>query len=401
MRKFVFKAKDEQGKMTKGKVEAQDEKQAVEILRRRKLLVIKLTMVREISELGFLVKWFQRVKEDEVVNFTRQLSTMITAGLPVLEGLRTLEMQSGAAMGAVVGEVLRDVEGGMSLGEALNKHKKVFSEVYVALIKAGEAAGVLDQILKRLADTLEKQREFRNKTKGALIYPAIVVSGMVIVAVVMMIFVVPKLTVMYADFGADLPLPTKILMGVSGFMVKFWWLAAVAVVGVVVGLRAWGKTPRGAVYVDRLLFRLPIVGGLRRELLFTEFTRTLGLLVTAGISILEALRIVAAAAGSPVYRRKIEFAAVQVEKGFPLAATLAVDEAFPQILSQMMVVGEETGKLDEVLEKLSTYFEEEAETKIKGLTTAIEPLIMIVLGIGVGFLIVAVIMPIYNLTSKF
>lgn len=401
MRKFQFKAKDEQGRTLKGRVEAVDEKGAVEVLRRRKLLVIDLRWLRERSEWGFLVRWLQKVKTDEVVNFTRQLSTMITAGLPMTQALSILEMQSGAAMGSVVGEVLRDVEGGMALAQAMEKHKKVFSSVYVALVRAGEAAGVLDQVLKRLAETMEKQREFRNKTKGALIYPAIVVSGMVVVGGVMMVFVVPKLTVMYADFGAQLPLPTRILMTVSGFMAAFWWLMALVVGVAAAGVRLWAKTPWGAIQVDSWLFKVPIVGVLRREMMFTEMTRTLGLLVTSGISILEGLRIVTDAMGSPIYAGKLRLAAVAVEKGLPLAATLAADEAFPPLLSQMMSVGEETGKLDEVLIKLSAYFEGEAETKIRALTTALEPLIMILLGVGVGFLIVAVIMPIYNLTSKF
>ena len=186
MHKFEYKAKDEQDKAIRGKVEAQDEKAAVEMLRQRKLVVISLRIMKERSELWFVIKWLQRVKVDEVVNFTRQLSTMITAGLPMTEALSILEMQSETAMGAVVGEVLRDVEGGSSLADALKKHKKVFSEVYVALVKAGEAAGVLDKVLKRLADTLEKQREFRNKTKGALIYPIIVVVGTIVVGAVIL-----------------------------------------------------------------------------------------------------------------------------------------------------------------------------------------------------------------------
>lgn len=400
MRKFAFKAKDEAGKTIKGKVEAADAKTAVTVLRGRKLLVINLKPLLERSQLKWL-KWLQRVKQDEVVNFTRQLSTMITAGLPMTEGLSILELQSSVGMAGVVGEVLRDVEGGASLADALAKQKKVFSEVYVALVRAGETAGVLDQVLKRLADTMEKQREFRNKTKGALIYPAIVLTGMVVVGIVMMVFVVPRLTVMYADFGAALPLPTRILMTVSGVMARWWWLLAVAAAWIVGGFKAWSKTAVGAVQVDRIMFRIPIVGPLRRELLFTEFSRTLSLLTASGISILEGLRIVAAAVGSPIYQAKIKQAAVQVEKGFPLAATLAADEAFPALLSQMISVGEETGKLDEVLGKLAGYFEGEAETKIRGLTAALEPIIMILLGVGVGFLIVAVIMPIYNLTSKF
>ncbi|MBI4035281.1 MAG: type II secretion system F family protein [Candidatus Chisholmbacteria bacterium] len=398
MNRWQFRAKDEQGKTVKGTVEAQDEKGAVVILRGRKLLVMELKVVRG-RAMGIL-KWFNRVKSDEVVSFTRQLATMITAGLPVTEALSVLEMQGSPAMGVVLGEVRRDVEGGLSLAEALKKRPQ-FGGVYVALVRAGEAGGVLDQVLKRLADNLEKQREFRNKTKGAFIYPAIVVTGMVIVGGVMMVFVMPKLTAMYADFGVDLPGPTRILISISRLAGRWWWLWGAAAAGLVVGGRAWSKTSLGGKRIDGWLFRLPVVGNLRKELMFTEFTRTLALLVGAGVSILEGLRIAGLVVGSPIYRSKIEKVTLQVEKGFPLAASLAVDEGFPRMLSQMIAVGEETGKLEEVLNKLSAYFEEIAENKIRGLTTAIEPLIMILLGVGVGFLIVAVIMPIYNLTSKF
>jgi type IV pilus assembly protein PilC len=349
----------------------------------------------------FLFKLLRRVRFNEVVNFTRQLSTMITAGLQVTEALRILEGQAGPEFAEVLSQISNEVEGGASLAGAMEKHPKIFSKVYVSLVRAGEAAGVLDEVLKRLATSMEKQREFRSKTKGALTYPAIVMVGMGLVGIIMMVFVIPKLTSMYQDFGAELPGATKILIGLSSLITRVWYLSLLIVVGAVMGLRMWLKTEGGRLAFDQLVLKLPVVGPLITEVVLTDFTRTLSLLVASGISLLEALRIVGRALGNALFEKAVAKAAVQVEKGFPLAATLAAEAVFPPLVPQMVSVGEETGKLDEVLGKLAGYFEMEVEHRIKSLTTAIEPLIMILLGVGVGFLVIAVILPIYNLTSQF
>jgi len=318
-----------------------------------------------------------------------------------VEALNILKDQSKPAMSQVIGRVASNVEGGMSLSEAMKKNEGVFTEVYVALIQAGEAAGVLDKILKKMADVLEKQRQFASKTKGALIYPAIIIVMMAVVTALMMIFVVPQMTVMYKDFGAELPLPTRVLIGLSNFMVSFWPLLLVFGFLVFGLVSRWAKIEIGGLIIEKYMFKLPIIGPLKRTMILTEFARTLGLLAAAGISILDALRIVAEAMGSRIYRDGVLQAADRVEKGVSLAEAMSGVAEFPAILGQMIAVGEQTGKVDETLLKLSTYYEEESETKVKALTTAIEPLIMIVMGIGVGFLVFAVITPIYDLTSKY
>jgi type II secretory pathway component PulF len=300
----------------------------------------------------------------------------------------------------VIADVLRDVQGGTTLAVAMSKHE-AFSRVYVSLIAAGEAAGVLDTVMNRLADNLEKQDDFRSKTKGALVYPAIVVVGMVIVAMVMMIFVIPKLTVMYEDFGADLPFATMALISVSGFMSRMWYLFILLFLGGAYGLAKWKKTEHGRFEYDKLLLKLPVFGNLRKKMILAEFNRTLSLLIGAGVTILDSLTIASEAVGNVVYEQEINKVAKGVEKGVPLADTMTDTLVFPMIVPQMVAVGEETGKLDEVLEKVAAYFEAETENLIKNLTTALEPLIMIVLGVGVAFLIIAIVMPIYNLTSQF
>lgn len=397
---FRYNAKNEHGEAVKGKVEARNETQAASILRTRGLLVVS---VQPFSEDSFatLKNLASGVKFDDVVNMTRQMATMVTAGLPLTEALSILSQQSKPAMAQLIGELQRDIEGGSSFAKALEKHPKVFSRVYVQLVRAGETGGILDTIMQRLADNMEKDKEFRAKTRGALIYPVIVVIAMLIVALIMMIFVIPKLTDMYKDFGADLPFATQLLIGISNTVARFWWLVGLAGVGAWFGLQSWRKTKAGERTFDRFLLDMPVFGILRQKIILTEFARTLALLLSSGISLLQALEIVGSAADNSLYRDALTEAQSQVEKGVALSQALSKYDIFPPILSQMISVGEETGKIDDVLLKISVYFQSETEHAIKNMTTAIEPIIMIVLGVGVALMVIAIIMPIYNLTSQF
>lgn len=399
MNVYSYKARTQKNENVFGKVEAGSPKDASAILRERGLFVISITQYHE-SQLLSMLK-FSRVSQTDVVNFTRQLSTMITAGLPLTEALGILNAQSKPTFQPIIETVRRDVEGGMTLSKALEKHQPPFTTVYIALIKAGESAGVLDKVLDRLADTLEKQKEFAAKTKGALIYPMIVTLAMIAVGFVMMIFVVPKMTAMYTEFGAELPLPTRILMVSSSFMAQFWYLFIAGGVGSVLAFKAYRKTPVGSLKIDQMLLKMPVFGEIRTKVTLVELARTLSLLISAGISLLLALEIVYDSVDNMVYKQALERITKDVEKGQTLSSSIARRTEFPVLMSQMISVGEETGKMDEVLLKLSTYFETESEHAVKGLTTALEPIIMIVLGIGVGFLIIAIIMPIYNLTNQF
>jgi type IV pilus assembly protein PilC len=401
MKRFNYKAKDKSGRLVHGEVEASDPFVAAKLVRQRGLVVLSITPARE-SILKVLLKFKDRITLADVAALTRQLATMINAGLPITEALLILRSQSKGSIQKVVAQILADVEGGESLSSAMARHPKIFSPTYLALIKAGEVGGVMDDVLVRLADNLEKEQEFRGKVQGALIYPAIVIVGMIVVSFIMMIFVIPRLTSLYGDFGAKLPMATQILITISGIMVKFWpFLLVMAVLGVY-GFQAYRKTPAGRRKTDELLFKLPIIGELQRQVILTELTRTLSLMVGAGVSILEALNVTAGVVDNTVISDALKDAAKQVEKGFPIAYSFAKHpEAFPFILSQMVAVGEETGKMEEVLKKVSHVFEVESDQKVKGLTSAIEPLVMVILGLGVGFLVIAIILPIYNLTSQF
>ncbi|MGD9129039.1 MAG: type II secretion system F family protein [Candidatus Woesebacteria bacterium] len=397
---FNYLVKNESGQNIKGKVEASDQETASNILRDKGLLVIKIVATED-GSFASLKSFFGGVKYTDLVSFTRQLATMINAGLPLATCLSILEESSKEAMARMVASLLKEIEDGNTFSKALQKNAHAFSRVYIQLVRAGEIGGVLDKVLNRLAETMEKEKEFKAKTKGAMIYPVIVLIAMVVVAFIMMIFVVPKMVDMYREFGGELPLATKLLMWTSDFMVKFWWLIILLFVGGGSGLRAYYKTEKGELNIDRLIFKVPIVGDLRKKIILTDFARTLALLLGTGVSLLEALDIVAEAMPSIIYRKSFKKATKQVEKGSSLSQAISGQDIFPPILHQMMSVGEETGKIDDVLMKLSVYFESESEHAVKNLTTAMEPMIMIVLAIGVGIMVMAIIMPIYNLTSQF
>ncbi len=401
MKRFNFKAKDKTGQEVKGEVEASTPGAAAKIIRGRGLIAISISEARE-NPLDFVKRFRERITTGDVATFTRQLATMVNAGLPITEGLLILRTQSKGNMQKVVAQLLADIEGGESFSTSLSKHPKIFSPTYIALAKSGEVGGVLDQVLTRLADNMEKQQEFRGKVTGALIYPAIIVTGMIIVALVMMIFVIPRLLSLYGEFNAKLPLPTQILIAISSFFLTFWPLILVLISGGLYAFSIYRKTKDGKRKTDELILKIPVFGDLQREVLLTETTRSLGLMVGAGVSILEGLNITADVVGNSVISDALKDAAKDVEKGFPVAYAFAKHpEAFPYLLSQMIAVGEETGKMEEVLSKVSHVFEVESDQKVKGLTSAVEPIVMILLGLGVGFLVIAIILPIYNLTSQF
>lgn len=396
---FKYKAKDESGQTTFGLVEAPNQTAAVKLIHARRLLPINLHEQK--NQTGGL-NFFRRVGFGETVKFTRQLSTMITAGLSIPESLTLLCKQTNnQTMVQMLGDIERQIVGGGNLADALARYPDCFSPIYIALIRAGEASGTLDQVFARLANNLEKQQNFNSQVRGAMIYPMIIVIGMIVVVFIMMTIVIPKLTGLYKDFGLTLPPTTQLLISVSNFFVHFWWLIILSGIGAAFGLSRWRATDIGRRSIDLIWLRIPILGDLSRKIILVEFSRTLAMLLTAGIHILDGLKILRGALGNVLFRDAIDEISKAVEKGTALGDSFAKQEVFPPIITQMVRVGEETGKLDETLNKLSAYFEAEAEQTVKSLTTAIEPIIMVILGVGVGFIVISVITPIYNLTSQF
>jgi len=402
MRRYRYKAKDSEGKVVSGEVEASNEKIAVKLIHDRGLVVIAISPVK-IFSLGFLTKFKDRIGVADVSNLTRQLATMVNAGLPITEALLILRSQSKGSLQKVLAQILADVEEGSSLSSSLSKFPDVFSKTYVALIKSGETGGVLDEVLARLSENLEKQQEFQGKVKSAMIYPIIIIFGMIAVSLIMLVFVIPKLTQLYEQFDADLPVTTKFLILVSNFLStpQLWPVLIAVIIALIYALRLYKNTQKGRRRFDAIMLKIPLIGSLRRQIILADLTRTLSLMVGSGVSILEGLNISSEVVGNEIMAEALRDISQLVEKGFPMAYAFSKhQEDFPFILSQMIAVGEETGKMEEVLGKVSHVFEVESDQRLKALTSAIEPIILIVLGIGVAFIVISIIMPIYNLTTQ-
>ena len=280
-------------------------------------------------------------------------------------------------------------------------YPQYFPRLYISLVKSGEASGKLSDILLRLSDNLEKERTFRGKLRGALIYPTFIIGGIIIVAFIMMTFVVPKLLELYKEFDIELPFSTRMLLLVSTFFNKFWPILLVGITFLLAFLYKYFKTKTGKLFIDSLLLKLPIIGNVVRMATLVDSTRTLSILVSSGVSLMEALSIIIDSSPNIVYKRAFENIRKQVEKGTSLGMAMKQSEIFPPILVQMTLVGEETGHLDNTLFRVSRYFEIDSELAIKAMTTLIEPMILVVLGVGVGFLVFSIITPIYSLTSSF
>ncbi len=397
MQQFNYIIKDAQGQTKKGVIEAVDSRQASSILHDRGYVVIKIEDKKK--EFAF---HFGGIGLGPIANFTRQLATMISSGLPLTESLVVLEKQTeNDRLKVILKQLADDIQGGQTFAACLAKHPNEFSIAYINIIKAGESSGTLDKVLAKLADTLEKDREFQAKVKGAFVYPAIILIAMTLVIGVIMVFVVPKLSELYVQMNIDLPLPTVIMIALSKFVSSFWWLIILAFIGASILLRRYRKTESGALVVDRLMLKVPIFGKLNRDSSITEFTRTLAALIAAGVPILEGLKISGEVASNATHRLAVKKAISLVEKGAQLSKAIGQDDTFPVLVPQMIAVGEETGKIDDVLNKVSNYFELEVEHQVKNLTSALEPIIMIVLGVMVALLVISIILPIYNITSAF
>jgi type IV pilus assembly protein PilC len=403
MPNFIFKARDWNGKLVQGRLDAADKKQVLISIKDSDLIPISVEkrmsgIVEEINK-----KILGKVGLKQISNFTRQLSTMMTAGLALTDSLSLLKNQSKetSLMFEILDHALTRVQGGEPLGGALEKYKNIFGEAYIASIKAGEEGGVLDEILKKLAANLEEEEEFKGKIKGAMVYPIIVIIGMIIVTFIMMIFVVPKMMGLYGEFGSEMPMTTRVLISISTTVSKFWFLFPLLVVGLIVFFKKGDKSKNFRKKRDKLLLKIPIMGELTKKTIIANTIRTLSMLLSAGISLVDALRITASVADNEHYFDAYLKITERVQKGFNIASSFEETGVFPIVVTQMVATGEATGKLDEVLLRVSNFFKIEAEQSVKTLTAAIEPLIMIVLGVGVGFLVIAVIMPIYNLTSQF
>lgn len=400
MAEFIYHAKDTQGIDHNGKIISTSIRSVAESLRKKGLIIISITP-KTSSVNDFFNKLLNRVSFTDLVLITRQLATMVGAGLVLSETIDILEeQQDNKLLKKALLEISQDIKGGLTLALALSKHPDIFPKLYVNLVKSGEASGKLDEVLIQMADSLEKEREFKAKIKGAMVYPMVVLGMMVVVIIIMMVFVIPKLITLYTQSTIELPLPTKILIFTSNMFVNFWWLLLAVIAALVFAIKRWNSTQEGNYFLGELVLKIPIIGKLVSNVTLTNFNRTFGLLVTAGIPLLEAIGIVTDLMDNPVFKKSLKAAYTGVERGLPFSSLLTA-KIFPRIVGQMVRVGEETGKIDEVFLKLADYFESESDHLVKNLTVAIEPIILVILGIGVAFLVISIILPIYQLTTSF
>jgi len=397
--KFSFKA-IKNDIIVQKTIEASTEAEVLTYLRNNTYIPISITQNKPL--LPQFNALFDRVNFNDIVEFTRQLAIMLNAGLTLIDCFAILEKQmTKDGMIAMIHSIQKEVLAGNTLSKALQKYPQYFSNLYIALVKSGEASGKMSDILLKLADNLEKQREFQGKIKGALTYPVVVLLGMVSVMFVMITFVIPKLLNLYKDFNMELPFSTKLLMAVSSFLAQFWPLVILAVFLAVGAISRYAKTSQGKFLIDSTMLRLPIVGKVVSISSLVDSTRTLSILIGSGVSILETLGIIVETTGNTVYRNSFINIVKEVEKGVSLGNAFNNENIFPPILVQMVTVGEQTGNLDDTMMRISHYFDLESEISIKTITTLIEPLILVLLGVGVGFLVISVITPIYNLTTSF
>ena len=397
---YDFKAKDAEGKDIQGVVEAQSEQTAQEALEERSLIPIMITARATESKLQTF-KLFDRVKPKELVVFFRQLSTMSAANLPIVAALRILIKQTESQkLKTIISEIADEVDGGARLSQAFARHPDVFNNFYVNMVRSGETSGHLDEVLSYLADQREKDYDLMSKIRGAMIYPAFILSALCVVGVIMMVFVVPRLTSILTETGGELPLATKILIGTSGFMAKFWWLLLILVVGAVAGLRFSLKQRPVRRWWDWMKIKLPVFGKLFQRIYIIRFTRSMNTLLKGGVPLPHALEITAEVVGSAVYRDLILRTVKQVQDGNPIAVEFVNSPEVPVMVSHMLSVGETTGQLEQILDRLTQFYAREEDNLVSNLVSLVEPLIMILMGLAVGVMVAAIIMPMYNLASS-
>ncbi len=393
---FVWEGKTRQGAVQKGELAANSKEEVLTLLRKQNILPIAVNAKPKEIKLKF---GQPKVKDKDIVILTRQLATMIDAGLPLVQCLDILGNQTeNKTLAGVVNQVRSDVESGSTFADALKKHPKVFDNLYVNMVAAGEAGGILDTILQRLAAYMEKFAKIKRQIKSAMIYPAIILFVAVAVVALLLIVVVPMLASMFAESGQALPLPTRIVIAVSNFL-KGWGglILLIALVGAFVGLRQFRKTENGLRLTDGIALKLPVAGSLIQRVAVAKFTRTLGTLLTSGVPILDGLLIVSRTAGNKVVEESILSTRQSVSEGKTLAEPLSKAPVFPAMVVQMIAVGEATGALDNMLNKIADFYDEEVDAAVAALTSMLEPMLMIFLGTTVGFVIVAMYMPIFQM----
>ncbi|MBC7246627.1 MAG: type II secretion system F family protein [Actinobacteria bacterium] len=402
-RTYSYRVRDRQGKIISGKLEADSEQAVSQKLREMGYFVIGVEEERVPIAKKEIRILQPKVKPKDITVFTRQFATMINAGLPLVKCLSILSEQTESpVLTEVIADVQHEVEMGRSLSEALSKHPKIFKDLYTSMVRAGEIGGVLDDVLLRIATTLESEDEIRRRIKSAMTYPVAMFAISVLLLFVMLIFVVPIFEKMFRDMGATLPFLTRIIVGISHFLAS--WKGALLIVALIVGfvfLRRWLKTPAGRRKLDALKLKLPIFGSLFHKMSLSRFSRTLGTLVASGVPILQALEITSNTVGNMLVAEAVDNVRAGVKEGESIARPLGQSPLFPPMVTQMLAIGEETGALDTMLNKVSDFYDSEVAATVEALTSLLEPVLIVFLGVVVGTIVISLYMPIFSLISQF
>ena len=396
---FVWVAQTKKGRKLKGEIDAANEAIALSQLKKRNFTVKKLKAKPKdiFGNISFLKP---KVTKKDLMVFTRQFSTMIDAGLPLVQGLTILAEQSeNPTFKAVLKEITKDVEGGSTLAEAMKKHSKIFDTLFVNLVAAGEMGGMLDTILRRLAQFIEKAEKLKSQIKGAMTYPIVVMAIAVIVIAVILVFVIPVFEDMFKSFGSALPTPTQIVVNMSRFLKSNIHWVIIALIALIYGFKRYRDTAAGKKVTDSLFLKLPVFGNLLKKTAVARFTRTLGTMISSGVPILDALEIVAKTAGNVVIEEIIYEVRGSIAEGQTIAEPLSENDIFPGMVIQMIAVGEATGALDSMLEKIADFYDEEVDAAVGALTSMLEPLLMLFLGGSIGGLVIAMYLPIFEMAS--
>jgi type IV pilus assembly protein PilC len=401
---YSYRVRDKSGTITSGEIEGSSTTAVASALRDRGVVPLQIEEKKSsVLQADIKIPGFgKRVKTRDIVIFARQFSTMVNAGLSLIRALTVLEDQTDSdPLRDVLGKVRTDVERGTSLSAAMDRHPKVFTELFVAMIRAGEIGGVLDETLLRLADILEAQMRLRSKIRSAMAYPAVIGVLIVTVTTAMIVFVVPVFSNLYAELGsgASLPAPTKVLILLSDIILGYWWLLIIGLIGSIWGFRRWVGTDGGRLIWDTLKLRFPVFGQLAHKTALSRFSRTLAVLSRTGVPILQALDIVAETSGNRLVSTALDDVKDSVRAGEALAAPLGRHDVFPPMVVQMMTVGEETGEIDGMLAKVADLYEREVEDTVSALTSLIEPLLIVVMGVTVGGILIALYLPIFNIAG--
>jgi type IV pilus assembly protein PilC len=401
MATFAYVGRSKSGTVKKGELVAKSRDEAVEQLRRQQVVVTSLE--EKAAKQGISFQLGSGVGEKDLVVFTRQFGTMINAGLPLIQCLEILSTQSeSAALRTAVGEIKAQVEGGATFSDSLRKHSKIFDDLYVNMVHAGEVGGLLDTIMARLSKHIEKAMKLKGQIKSAMVYPAAILGIAGIVITVLMIWVIPVFEKMFKEMSGGkmgLPAPTQLVIDMSNFAQSYWFIILGLIIGVVVGIKKYYATQQGRLAIDKLLLKTPIFGELIRKASVAKFTRTLGTLLSSGVPLLEALTICAKTAGNKVVEGALLDAKVSISGGKTISDPLAKSGTFPKMVTHMIAVGESTGALDSMLGKIADFYEDEADEAVTNLTTLLEPMMMVFLGITVGFIVVAMYLPIFTMAG--